>query len=119
MFDGGVFGDRAPETPGAYSPTSPMSMDVLTEAKSDVAPILNMMAADDELCNALLTIDDEIICIVNQLGGNSRKYRRERGRQVRHLVSEVYSTARVTKVLKMLPQLDLTAGFEFDLTNED
>ena len=82
MFDGGAFGGRAPETPGAYSPTSPMSMDVLTDVSvakedtSDMAPILSMLAADDELCNALMSIDNEIISIVNQLGGNSRRYRR-------------------------------------------
>ena len=36
-----------------------------------------------------------------------------------NVISEVYSTARVTKVLKMMPTQDVLPGFALDLTTED
>ena len=85
----------------------------------DVAPVLNLLAADEELCEALLLVDQEIVQIVAQLGGSGKNYRRERAQQVKFMISEIYSTARVTKALKMMPHLDLTPGFAYVLTNCD
>ena len=50
------------------------------------------------------------------LGANPKKYRRERSRAVRALVSEIYSAPRVTQAAKLLPGLGLLPGFAFDLT---
>ena len=95
-----------------------MSVASVTKVQ-DVAPILSLLGADEELCEALLSVDQEIVKIIAQLGGNHKSYRRERARQVKHMVSEIYSTARVTKALAMMPHLDLTPGFAYDLTNCD
>ena len=122
MFDGGEHGDRSPVTPMAYSPASPMSTGInseATEQPKDLEPIMNLLAADEEICEALKCVDDEIIMIIRQLGGNEKSYRRERAKQTKFLVSEIYSTPRITRALKLLPRLSLQAGFALDLTTTD
>ena len=49
--------------------------------------------------------DVEVLSLVEQLGGSSRGYRRDRKRQLRALVSEIYSPPRVTNAAKLLPSL--------------
>ena len=90
-----------------------------SEQPADMAPIMSLLAADEELCDALKSVDLEIIQLVMQLGGSEKSYRRERAQQTRQLVSEVYSVPRVTRALKFLPNLNLQAGFALDLTNTD
>ena len=102
MFDGGEHGDRSPVTPMAYSPASPMSTGInseATEQPKDLEPIMNLLAAGEEICEALRCVDEEIIMIIKQLGGNEKSYRRERAKQTKFLVSEIYSTPRITRAL--------------------
>ena len=113
MDDGGEFGAEVPVTP---SVGSPMSVESLGPPK-DISPVLSLLAADDDLCEALAMIDQDIVKMVCQLGGNGNKYRREREKQIKYMVSEIYSTARVTAALKLMPHLDLVPGFALDLTN--
>ena len=47
----------------------------------------------------------ETMSVVNALGGNSAKFRRARRRQIKAVVSEVYSPPRVTFAAKLLPEL--------------
>ena len=61
----------------------------------------------------------EILNIVKSLGGNGCKYRRERSKGLRAVISEIYSPPRVTATTKLLPELRLIPGFAFDLTTTD
>ena len=119
--DFGEHGHRVPETPTAYSPTSPMSVgrSVDSDHMSAMGPMMSLLEADEELCEAVYTVEKEIMAIVMQLGGGARSYRRERARQVKALVAEVYSRPRVTKALRMMPHLSLRPGFALDITTVD
>ena len=61
----------------------------------------------------------EILAVVRSLGGDRGKYKRERARALRAVVSEVYSPPRVTAASKLLPELKLIPGFALDLTTAD
>ena len=61
----------------------------------------------------------QIMGVLAQLGANAKKYRRERSRAVRALVSEIYSGPRVTSAAKLLPGLGLLPGFALELTTVD
>ena len=63
--------------------------------------------------------NDEILAVIKSLGGDHGKYRRERRRALRAVVSEVYSPPRVTAATKLLPELRLIPGFALDLTTSD
>ena len=108
-----------------YSPGSPMSTGGNSGSSgqsnllADVAPIMNLLAADEELCEAVKQVDAEIVKLVMQLGGSEKSYRRERAQQTKQLISEIYSVPRVTRALKFLPNLNLQAGFALDITNTD
>ena len=75
-----------------------------------------MSQAEVEEVNQL---DQEILSIVNNLGGNSAKYRRERSRAVRAVVSEIYSPPRVSAVAKLCSSYRMLPGFFLDLTTSD
>ena len=61
----------------------------------------------------------EIIAVIRSLGGDGHKYRRERQRAVKRVVSEIYSPPRVAAAIKLLPELRLIPGFSLDLTTAD
>ena len=69
----------------------------------------------EQICEA----HDEILSIVKALGGSQSKYKRDRKRDVRAIVSEVYSPPRVTAATKLLPELKVIPGFALDLTTVD
>ena len=110
-----------------YAPTSPASVPMSVDevrnlepaARDDLEPVLNLLGADEELAGSLLMVNAEIMKLVGELGGSQKGYRRERAKQTRHLVSEIYSAPRVTKALKLLPGLNLVPGFALGLTSKD
>lgn len=57
--------------------------------------------------------------VVRALGGNSQKYRLEKSRAIKAVVSEVYSPPRVAAAVKVLPELRLIPAFALDLTTAD
>ena len=56
---------------------------------------------------------------VESLGNCSRKYQRERARNCRAVLSEVYSAPRVTEAARRLPRYGLGPGVALDLTMHD
>ena len=64
-------------------------------------------------------LDREIMKLIEELGGNSKQYARERRRHVNRIVSEIYSPPRVTAAIKMMPELGMLPGFAMDLTTTD
>ena len=63
--------------------------------------------------------ENEIFQVMRHLGGDGPKYKRERQRAVRAVVSEIYSPPRVTAAIKLLPELRVIPGFALDLTTVD
>ena len=61
----------------------------------------------------------EIMAVIKSLGGDGHRYKRERAKAVRAVVSEVYSPPRITAASKLLPELKLIPGFALDLTTAD
>ncbi len=74
---------------------------------------------DEEMMLMNLEHDPECLAMVHELGCGERAYMRDRKRGVKHLVSEIYSPPRVTKVLSSMPGHLLTPGFALDLTCTD
>jgi len=64
-------------------------------------------------------LDAEIMQIIGSLGGNGSKYRRERGRAMNAVLSEIYSPPRVSAVAKLCPSFGILPGFALDLTTHD
>ena len=58
----------------------------------------------------------EIFNLVDSVGGCPRAYNREKTRQIRNMVPEIYSPAMVTAAAKLLPSLGISPGFSLDLT---
>ncbi len=85
----------------------------------DVQPIMNLCASDPELCREMKRTADDVLRLVRDLGGDQVQYKRERGKMVRAMVSEMYSAPRVIAALKGLPGLHLIPGFALDLTTTD
>ena len=63
--------------------------------------------------------NEEILSVIDSLGGSRNQYRRERNRGIRMVVSEIYSPPRVTAAIKLLPELRCIPGFALDLTTTD
>jgi hypothetical protein len=59
------------------------------------------------------------MAVLNSLGADTAKYRRERSRSIRAVVSEIYYPPRVTAATKLLPELSIILGFALDLTTAD
>ena len=114
-----VAGDCSPTSPAS----APMSVDDVKALEapevSDLEPVLNLISADEELTETLLAIDAEVLKLVGELGEGRKGYRRERAKQTKHLVSEIYSAPSVTRALKLMPHLKLVPGFALDLSTKD
>ena len=64
-------------------------------------------------------LNGEIMSIIDSLRGNTSKYRRERGKAIRAIVSEMYSPPRVSAVAKLCPSFGILPGFALGLTTHD
>ena len=114
-------------TPVAHSPGGDDDGDAQMENRNDdlyepsdldeeMTALLNVCAGRPRARRRMEKDAQEVLNIVRELGGSQKRYRRERGKMLRAVVSEVYSPPRVTKVLKMLPTADVLPGFALDLT---
>ena len=63
--------------------------------------------------------DGEILSTIRQLGGNTAKYKRKRGKAMRAIVSEIYLPPRVSAVAKLCPSFGILSGFALVLTTHD
>ena len=61
----------------------------------------------------------DIMALLKSLGADTAKYRRQRSKSIRALVSEIYSPPRVTAATKLLPELRTIPGFALDLTTAE
>ena len=61
----------------------------------------------------------EIPSLIRQLGGCTAKYKRERGKAMGAIISEIYSPPRVSAVAKLCPSFGILPGFALDLTTHD
>ena len=68
---------------------------------------------------AVKQANQDIMALIKSLGGSGGRYRRDRRRALKAVVSEIYSPPRVTAASKLLPGLNLIPGFALDLTTAD
>ena len=61
------------------------------EGDNGMQHIMSLLEADEDPCEAVVTVDREILNLVRQLGGSGRGYRRERAKQTKQLVAEIHS----------------------------
>ena len=72
-----------------------------------------------DLKHEIVEANDEIFSVVRSLADDVGRYKRERNRALKAVVSEVYSAPRNTEAIKLLPELCLITGFALDLTTID
>ena len=60
--------------------------------------------------------EEDILATVKAMGGCAQRYRRERKKQFKAVVSEIYSPPRITAMSKLLLELNVVPSFAFDLT---
>jgi hypothetical protein len=64
--------------------------------------------------------DDEVsVMLLYPMGGSGRSYRREASQAARRIVTEVYSPARVTKLIRDSKNQHVMPGYAMDLTTVD
>jgi hypothetical protein len=59
------------------------------------------------------------IATIEALGGDSKSFRRERARNARAIIAEIYSPPRVTAAARRLPKYGLEPGLALDITIDD
>ena len=103
--------DNMDEDQGA---ATPMATD---EQVSSLEPLMHIMTEDVQ---AVVTVHNtEILRLVGELGGSTRQYAKERKKQMKAMVAEIYSPPRVTNAAKLLPGMNIIPGFALDLTTVD
>ena len=85
--------------------------------ETDLKELLAVLQRDEK--NEIIEANDENLSVIKTLGGSQSKYRRERKRAVKAIVSEGYLPPRVTAATKLLPELKCMPGFALDLTTAD
>ena len=78
---------------------------------------MNML--DYEMRKEARKSNDAMLSLVHDLGGNVGKYRRERTKAPKTIVSEIYSPPKVTSVAKLCPSFGILPGFALDLSTSD
>ena len=63
--------------------------------------------------------DVEAFMLVAHMGGDARRYQREKKQGIRRLVSEIYSPPRVAKMLAKMPSDEILPGVAFDIATYD
>ena len=109
-------GMDAPDDDDLASPTSPAPVD-MDEDGSYLEPLAAVVTED--VHEDLMAFNEDILKLINEFGGSTRAYRRERRRALKAIVAEIYSPPRVTQCAKMLPGYQLAPGFALDLTEKN
>ena len=99
------------------SPHIDLVDDNCLEDGDDLRHLMAVLTRDAK--NEVREADIEIISVIDALGGDGSRYRRERKKAMISVVSEIYSPPRVTAATKSLPELKLIPGFALDLTTAD
>ena len=95
------------------NPDAGMDIDLV-----EMQALMAVLRRDEK--EAVAECEREIMSVFRSLGGDSPKYKRERKRALRAVVSEIYSPPRVTAAAsKLLPELRVHPGFALDLTTAD
>ena len=97
-----------------YSPTSVAASDIADPGDVEMGEFVGLLANEEE--EEMEACNTEILKVIQQVGGNGRRYARERRGAVSRIIAEVYSGPRVTPAAKFLPHLGLLPGFALDLT---
>ncbi len=92
---------------------------VSAEARSSWDEVCKMCRTDEAATKELHDHDKQILALVQSLGGQRERYKRERARALRGIVSEVYSPPRVTAAAKLMPSMQMLPGLTLDLTTKD
>ena len=119
-IDDTIEADDAPQQPQAANHEPGMEIDMMHNENDndfDLNRLLN--ALDQDQAKQMKEMNDEILSLVRDLGGNGNKYRRERGKAFRAIVSEIYSPPRVSAMAKLCPSYGILPGFALDLTTHD
>ena len=98
---------------GPDPPDGGMDVDLV-----EVQSLMALLRREEK--EAVAESEREIMAVFKSLGGSGSKYKRERQKALRAVVSEIYSPPRVTKAAsKLLPELGVLPGFALDLTTAD
>ncbi|MBV61870.1 MAG: hypothetical protein CMH65_11270 [Nevskiales bacterium] len=121
---GGTHGDASPNTDDDGGTTSAMDMDERGNGDDDmevelVEELKQACRSEKDMVTAIDRHDGAILALVKSLGGDTRRYRCDRRRALKKVVSEIFSPPRVTAAAKLLPGMRVSPGLAMDLTTTD
>ena len=106
-----------PVAPGATIGND-MDVNVLDDGPdTELKNLMGVLQREEK--KELEDVNREILAVIRSLGGDRGRYKRERTKALKAIVSEIYSPPRVTAASKLLPELKLIPGFALDLTTAD
>ena len=92
-------------------------VDMVRDSEVDLEQFIKIagLALEHEVreCN------QEIMQVIQDLGGSITRYSRERKQGIKNLIVELYSAPRVTAAAKLLPDMRHLPGLALDLTTQD
>ena len=84
------------------------------QLEEDMRDIMRLYGRDERA--AARDRQDEILSVIDSLGGDSKSFRRERARCSRAIIAEMYSPPRVSELARQLPKYECVPGLALDLT---
>ena len=76
-----------------------MDIDIV-EPETDLKELMSVLTRDAK--KQIKETNNEILSVIRALGGDGNRYKRERQKSIKAVISEVYSPPRVTAAIKLL-----------------
>ena len=83
------------------SPADSMDVNMTDLPETELKQLIGLMHREDRA--AIEDANREILSVIKSLGGDRGRYKRERSKALKAIVSEIYSPPRVTAASKLLP----------------
>ena len=101
---------QSPNPSDEYDPTTPRGSDSGDEMDTGMVGLLETCSGREDLKAGVVRAAGEILKMVRDLGGSVSKYKRERSSAMKGIVSEIYRSPRVTKMVKMKKPMPVPRG---------
>lgn len=117
LEDGGQI-PQPPEVPDSMcEPTEKAESEA--DMDTGMLGLLKTCSGREGLKARLVRDSEGILKLVRDLGGSVPGCKRERNKAMKGIVSAIYSTPRITKMIKMMPSSEVLVGFALDRTTCD
>ena len=110
-------GEARTEAPVAPTAAPAQETDSTTEYDSDLRDFMKLFESSER--PEARSQSERLIATIEALGGDGKSFQRERARNARAIIAEIYSPPRVTAAANRLPKYGLEPGLALDITIDD